>query len=307
MFLRSLVTRKTAKSQSPLLIDRSITLIGPQGAGKTTYLSTLANFPKERYQESSNAPFIVRPKDTPHERKLKNNIQNKIKPGLGIEPTTIQDNWDEVEYRFHVQVNCVSPSVTISLNTTDFPGEGLNPDQGLESIINPGSKCRKFLERKLTEQGQDQNFLILLDKWEPEEGDAAMTDVFETFTEIVKDNGDPGGMTNWRFAIAMNKCERGELWPLRHDPRRDIFQRFLPETKSALEDFIAIFKIPPKNLEFFAMSTFGVLKDSPRPNRKKESPDSDRDVLMKPLEWKPYGLLDPLYWLATGRRLKHRV
>lgn len=296
MLQRFQASRKTAKNRPPSVLDRSITVLGPRASGKTTYLSALAYFPKERYAEGSTAPFVVR-STNPGATQLKQEAKTKIVGGLRHEPT----QKIEPDYSFRIDVNSTKPPVSIVLNATDFPGEGL------DYIDQPGSKYRRYLESKLTEKGQDQSFLIILGDWEPPESDSALSGVFEAFTQVIKDSGDPDSMTNWRFAVAMNKCERGELWPLRHDPRRDIFQRFLPDTKAALDDFLATFKIPPSNLEFFAMSSFGVLKDTPIPNRKKQSRGSDWDVLRNGQEWRPYGLIDPLYWLATGRRLKHRA
>lgn len=297
MLQRSLASRKASATPSPNVVDRSITVLGPRASGKTTYLSALAYFPKERYAEGSTAPFVVR-STNPGATQLKQDAKTKIVGGPGHEPTR---GGVAPDYSFRIDVNCAKPPVSIVLNATDFPGEGL------DYIDQPGSQYRRYLESKLTERGQDQSFLIILGDWEPPESDSALSGVFEIFTQVIKDSGDPDSMTNWRFAVAMNKCERGELWPLRHDPRRDIFQRFLPDTKAALEDFLATFKIPPSNLEFFAISSFGVLKDTPIPNRKKQDRESDRDVLRDGQQWRPYGLVDPLYWLATGRRLKHRV
>ena len=288
-------SRRAAPSAPPV-IDRSITLLGPRSSGKTTYLSALAYFPERRYSEGPTAPFVVRPTN-PGATKLKQEAKIKLIGGTGHPATQIL----EPDYSFRIEVNCTKPSVSLVLNATDFPGEGL------DYIDAPGSQYRQYLERKLTEKGQEQSLLILLGDWEPPYSDSALSGVFEIFTQLIKDSGDPDSLGGWRFAVVMNKCERGELWPLRHDPRRDIFQRFLPDTKESLEDFLTTFRIPPSNLEFFAMSTFGVLKDKPIPNRKKESQDSDRDSLRDGQQWRPYGLVDPLYWLATGRRLKRHV
>lgn len=298
---RSVASRKADPNQSPSVVDRSITLIGPRASGKTTYLSALAYFPERHYHKEATAPFVVMPSN-PGAIKLKKDAQTKIKGGSGHKATSEIAS----DYSFHIAVNCAKPPVSIVLNAVDFPGEGL------DYIDRPNSQYRKYLERKLTEQGQDQSFLIMLGDWVPPESDSALSGVFETFAQVIKDSGNPDDMASWRFAVVMNKCERGELWPLRHDPRRDIFQRFLPDTKAALEDFLMTFRIPPSNLEFFAMSTFGVLEHSPIPNRKKVSRDSspdapDQDILREGQKWRPYGLIEPLYWLATGRRLQRGV
>lgn len=104
-----------------------------------------------------------------------------------------------------------------------------------------------------------------------------------------------------RLAVAMSKCERGEIWPGRLDPEADLFDVHLPKTKSVLE------KIPPKNLRFYAISTFGVLgRNNPRPNRIEEwGTDGRNSVLREANRWQPYNMISPLYWLSTGRSMKH--
>ncbi len=105
-----------------------------------------------------------------------------------------------------------------------------------------------------------------------------------------------------RIAVAMSKCERGELWPGRLDPEIDLFDVHLPKTKATL-----CRKIPPKNLQFYAISTFGVLRrNDPRPNRVDElGREGYLSVLREPSHWRPYGMISPLYWLSKGKRMKY--
>jgi hypothetical protein len=103
-------------------------------------------------------------------------------------------------------------------------------------------------------------------------------------------------LADLRLAIAMSKCERGELWPGRLDPEMDIFYEHLPSTTQTLRD-----GIPKKNLRFYALSTFGVLsRNDPRPNRKDEPYNSKGSVLRNQNreQWRPYGMMSPLYWLS---------
>ena len=65
-------------------------------------------------------------------------------------------------------------------------------------------------------------------------------------------------------------------------------------------------KIPAKNLRFHAISTFGVLgRNDPRPNRIVEwGTDGRNSVLREANRWQPYGIISPLYWLSTGKRMR---
>jgi hypothetical protein len=54
---------------------------------------------------------------------------------------------------------------------------------------------------------------------------------------------------------------------------------------------------------------FGVLGNKdPRPNRKEELGKEGRySVLRETDNWSPYGMISPLYWLSTGKRMKENV
>jgi hypothetical protein len=104
---------------------------------------------------------------------------------------------------------------------------------------------------------------------------------------------------DFRVAVAMSKCERGELWAGRLEPEIDIFETYLPQTTAILRDET---KIPKKNLNFYAISTFGVLgRNDPIPNRTNMLGKNTQSVLREPPKWQPYNLIAPLYWLSTGK------
>ncbi len=142
-------------------------------------------------------------------------------------------------------------------------------------------------------------WLIMLPGWEDE--DDNYSGVVEILTKLIDDSDR---LEDLRLAVAMSKCERGELWPGRIEPEIDLFQKRLTRTRSILRK-----KIPRKNLRFYALSTFGVLdpERDPRPNRISIPGDKEGAVLRYPGLWKPYNMIAPLYWLNTGKRLGGNV
>jgi hypothetical protein len=49
-------------------------------------------------------------------------------------------------------------------------------------------------------------------------------------------------------------------------------------------------------------------RDDPRPNRTDEMGyDGRKSVLRQTKLWQPYGMMAPLYWLNSGKRIKHNV
>jgi hypothetical protein len=145
-----------------------------------------------------------------------------------------------------------------------------------------------------------QGCLILLTEWR-QGTDKFYKRVFKRFINLMDKQER---LYDLRLAVAMSKCERGELWPGRLDPENDLFAIHFPETLSFLKD-----NIPPKNLQFYAISTFGVLgSKNPRPNRKEELGTKGRYAVLRETDsWSPYGMISPLYWLSTGKRMREDV
>ena len=176
----------------------------------------------------------------------------------------------------------------------DYPGEVFKE---LESV-SADPLHEEFMNECLSKD--TQGCLILLTEWR-QGTDKFYKRVFKRFIDLMDKQER---LHDLRLAVAMSKCERGELWPGRLDPENDLFAIHFPETLSFLKD-----NIPSKNLQFYAISTFGVLGNKdPRPNRKEELGKEGRySVLRETDNWSPYGMISPLYWLSTGKRMKENV
>lgn len=268
----------------------NIRVIGPRGSGKTTYLAALAYWPDKRRSGNKAHHFTIQAlnDDT---RELADKAENIIQEGGSLEPTAVAGGIDSLPfYSFRIEVKQNLKKVEINLAVRDYPGEIF---EELESG-NKKSLHEEFIDECLM---RDVNgCLILLTDWK-KGTDRFYSRVLRKFTDLM-DSHDRGN--DLRIAIAMSKCERGELWPGRLDPEIDLFGVHLPETKAILKA-----KINPKNLNFYAISTFGVLRrNDPRPNRVDELGTNGRhSVLRNTFVWRPYGMISPLYWLSTGKRM----
>jgi hypothetical protein len=58
-------------------------------------------------------------------------------------------------------------------------------------------------------------------------------------------------------------------------------------------------------VEYFTTSTFGVFEEYLEPNSiiLQRGKWETITVIKNPSEWKPFGLVEPLYWLCTGKHL----
>ncbi|WP_027400842.1 hypothetical protein [Aphanizomenon flos-aquae] len=272
----------------------NIHIIGPQASGKTTYLAALAYQPLKTKQKNKNFKVQALNEET---RELADKAENIILEGASLEPTYLDvKTIDDLKvYSFIIEIQKKWRKLEkINLAVRDYPGEVFKE---LESVsANPLHE--EFMNECLSKD--TQGCLVLLTEWR-QGTDKFYKRVFKRFINLMDKQER---LHNLRLAVAMSKCERGELWPGRLDPENDLFAIHFPETLSFLKD-----NIPPKNLQFYAISTFGVLgSKDPRPNRKQELGQGGRySVLRETDNWSPYGMISPLYWLSTGKRMKEDV
>lgn len=270
----------------------NIRVIGPRGSGKTTYLAALAYQPVQSGGKTNNFKVQAINEDT---RKLAEKAENIILEGESLEPTgVLVKTIDDVPvYSFNIQIQTLFNSKkNLNLVVRDYPGEIFDElELGLTSQIQT-----EFIDECLTKDVI--GCLILLTEWK-KGADKHYSRVIQRFIELMDIQGR---INDLRLAVTMSKCERGELWPGRLDPEIDLFSTRLPKTTAILKE-----KIPSQNLNFYAVSTFGVLgRNNPRPNRVEELGGSGRNsVLREAHRWQPYNLITPLYWLSTGRRMRN--
>lgn len=274
-------------------MGNNIRVIGPKSSGKTTYLAALAYWPYKNQKQGKRVNFTIHPlnEDT---TKLAKQAQDIILEGNSFEPTKSEGGiYSFPFYSFQIEIKpAFAKPEQITLAVRDYPGEIFEElDSGSTNPLH-----QEFIDECF--MGDVNGCLILLSQWNSGT-DKFYKRIFDRFTYLMESH-DRGN--NLRLAVAMSKCERGELWPGRIEPDIDLFNRHFPETTALLKN-----KLPAENLGFFAISTFGVLKPTdPRPNRVDELGTGGRSsVLREVKKWRPYGMISPLYWLSTGKRMRY--
>jgi Double-GTPase 1 len=270
----------------------NIRVLGSKSSGKTTYLAALAYSPENKKKNVEKSYFEVQAIGD-DAKKLANQAENIICEGDNLDVTVLEVGGVSrmPDYTFRIEVNFpFQKQRTIDLNVRDYPGEIF------DDIISSKPEHQPFIEECLT--ASVEGCLILISEWGRGQ-DRFYRQAFEQFINLMDNEGRSD---NLRLAVVMSKCERGELWPGRIEPKIDIFEQHFPETKNLLE---SRFKLSPQNLEFFALSTFGVLhRNDPRPNRVNEGTSDTKSTLRKPEIWQPYGMIAPIYWLSTGKKMR---
>jgi Double-GTPase 1 len=277
-------------------LNNEIRILGARKAGKTTYLAALLRLPEELRRQF---PGLEVSSSTEEAEKLTELAKNILEMGAALSPTDIGD---EPDYAFRIKIPASRglPGSVLNLVAKDYAGELF------EHIGQPHR--RNQLSPYFEEWCSAQGWMIMLTDWQRERDEGLYVPVLSRLLmELSERAVIKPELQKLRIAVVMSKCERGELWPCRLDPEEDLFKVRLPKTYHFLKH-----SLPTERLQFFACSVFGVISDrpgdrDPRPNR--YSPDASMAEAATYLipayakDWKPYGLISPLYWLSTGRRL----
>jgi len=301
---------------NPKSQKREIILLGPVGSGKTTYLATIAYENEKKMIAKLLTGLEVIPigeEMLSLAKRAKNIIEEKDE----LTKTDLE-NGAEPYYRFHLKfpkdkkgltkssAKEKTPKTVLEFVARDFSGEFFELLN--EKYANLKDIDQQFISNYLDLIFKVPAWQIMLTDWMPERDKELYQPVFKRLCdEIISRRVMNPEVKNLKIAIVMTKCERGELWPGRLNPEMDLFKVWLPNSYKILrETFDGEFN---GNLKFFACSSFGILNQifdsyNPRPNRYAigdARSDKDRYYLRSKEEWQPFGLLAPLYWLATGR------
>ena len=322
----------SSKKSSNVSSAPNIVVLGPRGSGKTTYLSGLTKVAEAKASEflKSDKVEIAHFECEIGEEKskeLSQDADNIVFFGDSHMPTTLEkkDDGGIKTYTFTGEISYEGIKDEFTMKLADTSGEIFETETGVmdsEYRLNLKNRLEgKGLEGKGLEgkglEGKDIRLLILLADVLPEASNPNPDDrlkyQIDELNLVLREVCSDGIKRKLRLAVVINKCERGELWTHRLDPVKDIFGNYLKSSKTKFQNMVKAIKRTGAevDIEFFAMSTFGVLKkDDFRPNYIYGSDDNDGKFVLRNTdlnEWHPYGVLSPIYWLTTGRRLPHHV
>jgi GTPase SAR1 family protein len=259
-------------------------VIGDKASGKSTYITVLAT--------SSFPQADIIPLDSPTKALIAINRQI-----LEARDQIVANDYGEFNtYLFQVRLKRSLKSLlnsgTFELQCKDYPGEFF---QDLSKRIN-----EPLLKQYIEDCAEATGILFLLDG-------TAKQDFFysQCLSEFLnqlnlKTSSD---FPKRKVAVVLSKCDLGELY----------IHRYLPEAKIEARFGSVYRKIKDLShweVDFFVSSAYGRLGHqnyATEPNCKIEKQDEKgtESVIKEtsPDLWKPFGLIEPIYWLCTGNKL----
>lgn len=277
----------------------NIGLIGPRASGKSYYASALAAWNHQTQKEDTCPVNTVLPFGD-STKQLAQEFMNTVlhKKGksadnyamLGPTPPRDPNLVTQPTYNVKVTFNPPNPE-KLEISYQDFAGE-------LYSGIEQFAETEKNLVKSYINDLIIKDGLIFFVDGTARHRDNEYRQSFDQFmTEWLKKTAKP-----CRMAIVVGKCDHAELWARRYDPQIILSQRFDSLCKS-----IQMWSQQEKKLEvaYFATSVLGTLGNSSwrQPNTQEigQNQDGNQSEISDGSFWRPFGLISPLYWMATGR------
>ncbi|MBL1208716.1 hypothetical protein [Geminocystis sp. GBBB08] len=100
-----------------------------------------------------------------------------------------------------------------------------------------------------------------------------------------------------RIPVIFHHFDHPKLYPYKNDMNSFLKQRF-PLTKNAFDEWGKRSNI---SIAYFSCSLFGIVKNNGMIESNGYYYDHYGAILKNPDNWKPFGILSPIYWLLTGR------
>jgi hypothetical protein len=268
--------------------------IGSYAAGLSTYLATLAYHQKHQVKSKKVLSCQVTPINA-YARELSYKAENILKEQVMLDQTGFNGSlWDNPLYGFTITLEIKGLFWAKNTEKVSFAIYDM-PDSLLRDI-------RKFSSSHSFTEYYDDLFSDIGGYFLPIDGtshreDEVYAKSLEKFTTDLTQRNPQG----CRIAFTVTKCDLSELWVNRDDPR-GLVQRRFPKMYEILENWTQEDK---GKVEYFTTSSFGVFGKYCEPNSIiiSKSKGGTRTVIRNPQEWQPFGLIEPLYWLCTGKML----
>ncbi|CCI35937.1 hypothetical protein [Microcystis aeruginosa] len=268
--------------------------IGSSAAGLSTYLATLAYHQKHQVKSLKVLSCQVTPISA-DARKLSYKAENILKEQVMLEPGKLYHSFCQHPfYSFTITLEIkglfwAKNTEKVSFHIYDMPDNLLRD-------IKEFSSSHSFTEYYDDLFSDIGGYFLPIDGTSHREDEVYAKSLEKFTTDLTQRN--PQGCP---IAFAVTKCDLSELWVNRDDPRGMVQRRF-PKMYAILENWTQENK---GKVEYFTTSSFGVFGKYCEPNSiiKSKSKEGTMAVIRNPQEWQPFGLIEPLYWLCTGKML----
>jgi GTPase SAR1 family protein len=268
--------------------------IGDRGSGKTTYMAALARWP---YTNPASPVETVTALNKDGEYLIQQ-AQKKLEEGLPLAPTPLKNDVLEMKdysLRIVLKKPVSQKKLNLDISCKDYPGEFFS-DLLRDNIGEP--LRQNVLQNYLDDCVLATGILLLLDgNAHQKDGDYALgiDKLRVAFDRSQREQ------QKRRIALVLTKCELADL-SINRDKPKTLNQARFPKVCQKLEVWQSSGAV---SVEYFTASAFGMLgTNCPTGNSRQTNRDREgvASVIQYPKQWRPFGLVSPIYWLCTGKR-----
>jgi hypothetical protein len=289
-------------NKEPQRIGGLIRIIGDKGSGKTAYMAALARWPNA----SKDSPVQTVVPNNEAGEDLIRAAKNLLEQGLELEETKLNPTPEEIkDYAIGIVLqkkfswlnsgfSSNSQTVELNISCKDYSGEFFT--DLLSSKNNP------VLEDYLENCHNAQGLALLIDGTSHRKDQEYADALSKLFTGLARFNLD--NYQSRRIACVITKAEQSELIVNRNRPSDFLHSHRFPKVYNKLQEWQ---KTKEGKVSFFVASAFGTvgpmgMEGNCRILTRKQG--GTQAVIKHPKQWRPFGLIAPLYWLCTGERHK---
>ncbi len=268
--------------------------IGSSASRLSTYLATLAYHQKHQVKYLKVLSCQVTPISA-DERKLSYKAENILKEQVMLEAGKLYHSFCQHPF-YSFTITLEIKGLFWAKNTEEVSFGIYDMPDNLLRDIKEFSSSHSFTEYYDDLFSDIGGYFLPIDGTSHREDEVYAKSLEKFTTDLTQRN--PQGCP---IAFAVTKCDLSELWVNRDDPRGMVQRRF-PKMYAILENWTQENK---GKVEYFTTSSFGVFGKYCEPNSiiKSKSKEGTSAVIRNHQEWQPFGLIEPLYWLCTGKIL----
>jgi hypothetical protein len=268
--------------------------IGSSASRLSTYLATLAYHQKHQVKSLKVLSCQVTPISA-DARQLSDQAENILKEQVMLEAGKLYHSFCQHPF-YSFTITLEIKGLFWAKNTEEVSFGIYDMPDNLLRDIKEFSSSHSFTEYYDNLFSDIGGYFLPIDGTSHREDEVYAKSLEKFTTDLTQRN--PQGC---RIAFTVTKCDLSELWVNRDDPR-GLVQRRFPKMYAILENWTQEDK---GKVEYFTTSSFGVFGKYCEPNSiiKSKSKMGTMAVIRNPQEWQPFGLIEPLYWLCTGKML----
>jgi hypothetical protein len=268
--------------------------IGSSASRLSTYLATLAYHQKHQVKSLKVLSCQVTPISA-DARQLSDQAENILKEQVMLEAGKLYHSFCQHPF-YSFTITLEIKGLFWAKNTEEVSFGIYDMPDNLLRDIKEFSSSHSFTEYYDNLFSDIGGYFLPIDGTSHREDEVYAKSLEKFTTDLTQRN--PQGCP---IAFAVTKCDLSELWVNRDDPR-GMVQRLFPKMYAILENWTQENK---GKVEYFTTSSFGVFGKYCEPNSiiQSKSKGGTMAVIRNPKEWQPFGLIEPLYWLCTGKML----